>query len=167
MADELTGDNQPDGVTVAPDAPRGKLDLLVNVDFRMTTTGLYSDVVLPAATWYEKYDLSMTDMHPFVHSFNQAVPPPWECRSDWDAFKAIAEAFSPLAAEHLGMPPRPRRHADRARHARASSPSRGGRARDWRAGECEPVPGRDDAQPAGRRARLRRASPSSSSRSAR
>ena len=29
--------------------PRGKLDLLVNVDFRMTTTGLYSDIVLPAA----------------------------------------------------------------------------------------------------------------------
>ena len=53
----------------------------------MTTTGLYSDVVLPAATWYEKYDLSMTDMHPFVHSFNQAVPPPWEARTDWDAFQ--------------------------------------------------------------------------------
>ena len=47
----------------------------------MTTTGLYSDVVLPAATWYEKHDLSMTDMHPFVHSFNQAVPPPWEART--------------------------------------------------------------------------------------
>ena len=79
--------------------PRGKLDLLVNVDFRMTTTGLYSDVVLPAATWYEKHDLSMTDMHPFVHSFNQAVPPPWEARTDWDAFGAIARAFSRLAAD--------------------------------------------------------------------
>src|SRR5262249_49192809 len=83
-------------------APRGKLDLLVNIDFRMTTTGIYSDVVLPAATWYEKSALSMTDMLPFVHSFNQAVPPPWECRSDWDAFSGIAEAFAALAAEHLG-----------------------------------------------------------------
>ena len=75
--------------------PRGKLDLLVNVDFRMTTTGLYSDVVLPAATWYEKYDLSMTDMHPFVHSFNQAVPPPWEARTDWDAFQHDRAQRSP------------------------------------------------------------------------
>ena len=44
----------------------------------MTSNALFSDVVLPAATWYEKYDLSSTDLHPFVHTFNQAVPPPWE-----------------------------------------------------------------------------------------
>jgi nitrate reductase alpha subunit len=98
QTDAVLGEPVEDG-----EAPRGKLDLLVNVDFRMTTTGLYSDVVLPAATWYEKFDLSMTDMHPFVHSFNQAVPPPWECRSDWEAFKAIAEAFAPLGAKHLGV----------------------------------------------------------------
>ena len=85
---------RPATVRWSDEIPRGKLDLLVNVDFRMTTTGLYSDVVLPAATWYEKYDLSMTDMHPFVHSFNQAVPPPWEARTDWDAFHAISRAFS-------------------------------------------------------------------------
>jgi len=40
----------------------GKLDLLVDIDFRMTTTGLYSDIVLPAATWYEKYDLSESEI---------------------------------------------------------------------------------------------------------
>src|SRR5699024_8540585 len=45
----------------------GKLDLLVALDFRMTTTPLYADVVLPAATWYEKHDISSTDMHPFIH----------------------------------------------------------------------------------------------------
>jgi nitrate reductase alpha subunit len=32
----------------------GKLDLLVTLDFRMSTTCLYSDIVLPTATWYEK-----------------------------------------------------------------------------------------------------------------
>ncbi|WP_298015142.1 nitrate reductase subunit alpha, partial [uncultured Aquabacterium sp.] len=35
-------------------APEGKLDLLVTLDFRMSTTCLYSDIVLPTATWYEK-----------------------------------------------------------------------------------------------------------------
>jgi nitrate reductase alpha subunit len=68
----------------------------------MTSTTIFSDVVLPAATWYEKHDLNSTDMHPFVHSFNPAISPPWQTRADWDAFMSIAQAFSRLAATHLG-----------------------------------------------------------------
>ena len=55
------------------EAPRAKLDLVTTIDFRMTSTCTYSDIVLPAATWYEKHDISTTDMHPFVHSFNPAI----------------------------------------------------------------------------------------------
>ncbi|MFB4270159.1 nitrate reductase subunit alpha [Nonomuraea sp. GTA35] len=86
-----------------PDAPKGKLDLLVTLDFRMTSSTVFSDVVLPAATWYEKYDLSSTDMHPFVHAFNPAINPPWETRTDFATFHAIARAFSDLARDHLGV----------------------------------------------------------------
>ena len=46
---------------------KGKLDLVVTLDFRMSTSCLYSDVVLPTATWYEKNDLNTSDMHPFIH----------------------------------------------------------------------------------------------------
>jgi nitrate reductase alpha subunit len=49
------------------EAPEGKLDLLVTLDFRMSTTCVYSDIVLPTATWYEKNDLNTSDMHPFIH----------------------------------------------------------------------------------------------------
>ncbi len=56
----------------------GKLDLLIDIDFRMASTGLYSDIVFPAATWYEKEDLSSTDMHPYVHVFQAAVDCAWE-----------------------------------------------------------------------------------------
>jgi nitrate reductase / nitrite oxidoreductase, alpha subunit len=141
LADELPPQERPRDVAWRDEAPRGKLDLLVNLDFRMTTTGLHSDVVLPAATWYEKHDLSMTDMHPFVHSFNQAVPPPWECETDWDAFGRITERFSELAGPRLGV----RRDvvATAIQHdtpGELSQPR--GEVRDWRAGECEPVPGR-------------------------
>jgi nitrate reductase alpha subunit len=59
-------------------------------------------VVLPAATWYEKADLSSTDMHPYVHAFSPATDPPWETRSDFDAFAAIARSFSAMAKRHLG-----------------------------------------------------------------
>ena len=141
LAEPLPEGERPAEVRWREEIPHGKLDLLVNVDFRMTTTGLYSDIVLPAATWYEKHDLSMTDMHPFVHSFNQAVPPPWEARTDWDCFGAIARAFSQLAAEHLGVRrdivPAPVLHDTPGEIA-----SRAASVRDWRAGECEPVPGR-------------------------
>ena len=141
LAEELEPDQRPQDVAWGDGPPRGKLDLLVDVDFRMTTSAIYSDIVLPAATWYEKYDLSMTDMHPFVHSFNQAVPPPWECRTDWDTFRGIAEAFAPLGAKHLGV----RRDLVATALAHDSEGELAqphGHVRDWRAGECEAVPGK-------------------------
>ncbi len=84
------------------EAPEGKLDLFTTIDFRMNGSCLYSDIVLPAATWYEKNDVSSTDLHPFVHTFGEAVPPPWEARTDFDAFRGVAERFSELAKDHLG-----------------------------------------------------------------
>src|SRR4029079_9773434 len=94
---------RPTDVVWHDQAPTGKLDLLLTLDFRMTSTTIYSDIVLPAATWYEKHDLNTTDMHPFVHSFNPAIAPPWQTRTDWDAFQTIARAFSRLARRHLGV----------------------------------------------------------------
>src|SRR5690606_34903888 len=83
------------------DEVEGKLDLLVALDFRMTATPMYADIVLPAATWYEKVDLSSTDMHPFVHPFNPAIDPLWESRSDWDIYRTIAQTFSEMAKTQL------------------------------------------------------------------
>jgi nitrate reductase alpha subunit len=139
-AEETPPEARPAEVTWRDEAPRGKLDLSVAVDFRMTSTCLYSDVVLPAATWYEKYDLSSTDMHPFVHSFNPAIAPPWETRTDFDIFHTLAADFSRLAAAHLGT-----RHDVIASPLAHDTPDElaqpHGRVRDWRAGECEAVPG--------------------------
>ncbi len=103
FAEESAPDRRPNTITWHDEAPRGKLDLLVTADFRMTSTTLFSDVVLPAATWYEKHDLSSTDMHPFVHSFNPAINPPWQTRTDFQTFHTLAQRFSELAAVHLGV----------------------------------------------------------------
>lgn len=122
-------------------APVGKLDLLVSMDFRMTSTGLFSDVLLPAATWYEKYDISSTDMHPFIHAFNEAIAPPWQTRSDYDAFQRMANVFSRLAEKHLGkvrdIVALPLQHDTPTEVAQP-----GGKVRDWRLGECDPIPGK-------------------------
>jgi len=123
------------------EAPEGKLDLLTTLDFRMNGTGLHSDIVLPAATWYEKHDISSTDMHPFVHPFNPAINPPWETRSDWDIFKTIAHRFSQLAETHLGtrtdIVMAPLQHDTPDEIAQPL-----GEVRDWKKGECEAVPGK-------------------------
>ncbi|HET6875007.1 MAG TPA: molybdopterin-dependent oxidoreductase, partial [Acidimicrobiales bacterium] len=100
-AEESPPDARPKEVVWRDRAPVGKLDLLVDVDFRMVSTGIYADVVLPAATWYEKHDLSSTDMHPFVHSFNPAIASPWEARSDFQLFSDLADEFSRLAEGRL------------------------------------------------------------------
>ena len=68
-----TDDAKPAEVQWHEKAPEGKLDLLVTLDFRMSTTCLYSDIVLPTATWYEKNDLNTSDMHPFIHPLSTAV----------------------------------------------------------------------------------------------
>ncbi|HEX6234722.1 MAG TPA: nitrate reductase subunit alpha [Jiangellaceae bacterium] len=140
-ADETPPELRPRDVTWHEDAPEGKLDLLLSLDFRMTSSTLLSDVVLPAATWYEKHDLSSTDMHPFVHAFTPAIEPPWETRSDFDAFNAIARRFSELARTHLGV----RRDlvATALQHdTPAETAQSRGTVRDWRAGDVEPAPGR-------------------------
>jgi nitrate reductase alpha subunit len=139
-ADESPPHLRPAEVTWRDESPRGKLDLLTAIDFRMTSTCTFADIVLPAATWYEKHDISSTDMHPFVHSFNPAIPPPWECRTDFDAFSMIAADFSRLAGRHLGT--RTDIVAAPLMHDTADELAQpGGSVLDWARGECAAVPG--------------------------
>ncbi len=140
-ADETPPQQRPAEVVWRDPAPTGKLDLLTTIDFRMTGTCLFSDIVLPAATWYEKFDLSTTDLHPFVNSFNPAIAPPWEARTDWDAFVTLARDFARLARTHLGV-----RRDVLAIPFLHDTPDElaqpEGRGRDWKTGEVEPLPGR-------------------------
>ncbi|MGB3185866.1 MAG: nitrate reductase subunit alpha [Ornithinimicrobium sp.] len=137
---EAAPEHRPQDVRWHEEAPEGKLDLLLTLDFRMTSSTIFSDVVLPAATWYEKHDLNTTDMHPFIHSFNPAINPPWQTKTDWDAFQQIADVFSKLAEDHLG-----RRTDVVAVPLLHDTPDAmatpHGTVKDWKHGECEPVPG--------------------------
>ena len=140
-AEEAPEELRPKDVTWREEAPEGKLDLLLSLDFRMTSTTLFSDIVLPAATWYEKHDLSSTDMHPFVHAFTPAINPPWQTRTDFDAFQGIAKAFSTLAGPRLGV--RKDLVAAPLLHDTPDAMATPhGRVRDWAATGETPVPGR-------------------------
>jgi len=131
---------KPQEVVWHEQAPEGKLDLLVTLDFRMSTTCLYSDIVLPTATWYEKNDLNTSDMHPFIHPLSQAVDPAWEARSDWDIYKGFAKKFSELCVGHLGVEKElvltPLMHDTPAELAQSLG------VKEWKKGECDLIPGK-------------------------
>ncbi|KZK87476.1 Respiratory nitrate reductase 1 alpha chain [Pseudovibrio sp. Ad13] len=121
-------------------APEGKLDLLVTLDFRMSTTAVYSDIVLPTATWYEKNDLNTSDMHPFIHPLSSAADPAWEARSDWEIFKGIAKSFSEVSQEVLG------KEKDVVLvpilHDTAGEIAQPFDVADWKKGDIDPQPGK-------------------------
>jgi len=137
-------DAKPTEVVWHDKAPEGKLDLLVTLDFRMSTTCLYSDIVLPTATWYEKNDLNTSDMHPFIHPLSTAVDPAWQARSDWEIYKGFARAFSAMCPGHLGVEKEvvltPLMHDSPAELAQPFGVA------DWKRGECELVPGKTAPQ---------------------
>ncbi|MBD8013987.1 nitrate reductase subunit alpha [Planococcus wigleyi] len=134
-------DEKPEEIVWREDV-EGKLDLMVALDFRMTSTPLYADIVLPAATWYEKTDLSSTDMHPFVHPFNPAVNPLWESRSDWDIYAKLAERFSEMAKTHLPGVYKDVVITPLAHDTKSEISQPMGVVKDWTKGEIEAIPGK-------------------------
>ncbi|MGN5479065.1 nitrate reductase subunit alpha [Cupriavidus basilensis] len=121
-------------------AAEGKLDLLTVLDFRMSTTCLYGDIVLPTATWYEKDDLNTSDMHPFIHPLSEVVQPLWESKTDWEIYKAIAKKFSEIAGPYLGtrkdLVCTPLLHDTPGELGQPFEP------KDWKHGECDLIPGK-------------------------
>ncbi len=121
-------------------APVGKMDLVVDINFRMDSSALYSDIVLPTASWYEKADLNSTDLHSFIHPLSAAIAPVWEAKTDWNIFKEIARVTSELAKKHLPEPQKdivisPLSHDT---PDEISQPQ----VKDWYKGECEAIPGK-------------------------
>lgn len=121
-------------------APKGKMDLVVDLNFRMDSSALYSDIVLPAASWYEKADLNSTDLHSFIHPLSAAIAPVWESKTDWNIFKDLARTTSELARRYMPEPqvdvtmsPLSHDTIDEITQPRLL---------DWYHGECEAIPGK-------------------------
>ena len=76
-----------------------------------------------------------------IHSFNPAIAPPWQSKTDWDAFVAIAKEFSEQAKTHLGtrkdLVAKPLWHDTPEAMAMPH-----GVVTDWKHGQAEPIPGK-------------------------
>lgn len=134
------GGPKPTEVEWVDEGAEGKLDLVVTLDFRMSSTCVYSDIVLPTATWYEKDDLNTSDMHPFIHPLSAATDPAWESRTDWEIYKGIAKKFSEIVQGHLGVEKDivtvPLLHDTPGELAQPFD------VKDWKKGECDAIPGK-------------------------
>lgn len=139
IADEVAGDIVED-IVFKKEGARGKMDLVIDINFRMDTSALYSDIVLPTASWYEKADINSTDMHSFIHPLSAAIDPVWESRTDWQIFEALAERVSSMAPKYLpgvmkDVVNSPLSHDSK---DEITQP----RLQDWSKGECEAIPGK-------------------------
>jgi anaerobic selenocysteine-containing dehydrogenase len=79
-------------------------ELVVVVDHQMTDTAKWADIVLPAATWYEKADLTATPLHPFLQIQQEAIPPVGESKPELWMWQEIVKRIDPdLFVEHFDM----------------------------------------------------------------
>jgi DMSO reductase family type II enzyme molybdopterin subunit len=71
-----------------------KLDLIVSLDFRLSTTGMKSDLILPAAGYYEKSGIKYAiALVPYTVVGERAVPPLAEAKSEWTVMAMLSEAI--------------------------------------------------------------------------
>jgi nitrate reductase alpha subunit len=105
----------------------------------MSTTCVYSDIVLPTATWYEKNDLNTSDMHPFIHPLARRWIRPGS-RVRLGDLQGIAKTFSESPrrcwASRTDVVLTPIQHDTAGELAQPFD------VKDWKKGECEPIPGK-------------------------
>ncbi len=77
-----------------------KLDLIVNPNVRMCTTGLYADYLLPCAGYYEKASIKYTQSYlPYVVVGDRAVLPLGESKPEWELFGLLAKKIQERARQ--------------------------------------------------------------------
>jgi DMSO reductase family type II enzyme molybdopterin subunit len=68
------------------------IDTIVTCDFRMSTSGMWADYILPACGYYEKPGIKYVMSYiPYVVVGDRAVPPLYESRHEWDIILGLAK----------------------------------------------------------------------------
>ncbi|MCK6556045.1 molybdopterin-dependent oxidoreductase [Candidatus Binatia bacterium] len=76
-----------------------KLRTIVTLDFRMTSTAMHSDYVLPVAAWYERTEHKwVTPLMPFAHA-GAKMTTYYEAKSDWEILARLAMTVQKRANE--------------------------------------------------------------------
>jgi DMSO reductase family type II enzyme molybdopterin subunit len=74
--------------------------LVVSCDIRMSTTAAFSDIILPAAAFYEKVDFRFPTAHiNFLTFTDKAVEPVGESKPEWEIFALLSKKIEQRAKE--------------------------------------------------------------------
>jgi DMSO reductase family type II enzyme molybdopterin subunit len=77
-----------------------KLDLIVAVNMRVSTSALHADYVWPAAGYYEKHGIKYAQSYlPYIVLSDKATDPLGESKSEWEIFGLLTERISLRARE--------------------------------------------------------------------
>jgi DMSO reductase family type II enzyme molybdopterin subunit len=77
-----------------------KLKLVAAVDFRISQTGMKADLLLPAASYYEKLGIKYTmALAPYVVVGERAVAPLGEAKGEWEIMALLARRIQERARE--------------------------------------------------------------------
>jgi DMSO reductase family type II enzyme molybdopterin subunit len=87
------------GMKMYPEHLFPKLKMIFALEVRMSTSAMFADIVLPCAWYYEKHEMtSGTAGNPFFTFVDRAVPPPGECKEEWEAMSLILAKVEERAA---------------------------------------------------------------------
>jgi DMSO reductase family type II enzyme molybdopterin subunit len=74
------------------------LDLVVSVNFRMSTSSMYADYFLPVAAYYEKVGIKYGQSYVhYIITSDKATEPLGESKSDWEVFGRLSKAVQERA----------------------------------------------------------------------
>jgi DMSO reductase family type II enzyme molybdopterin subunit len=77
-----------------------KLELIVTWEFRMSSSAMQSDIVLPAAGWHEKAGVKFAQSYvPYICVGEKAVEPLYESKNEFDIMALLAETIQRRARE--------------------------------------------------------------------
>ena len=87
------------GRTALLDTLWPKLSTIVTIDFRMSSTALWADVILPAAQHYEKVSYHIPTPHVMHLTFSdRAAAPAGEAKPEWEIYQLLLEKLAERAA---------------------------------------------------------------------
>lgn len=81
-----------------------QLELMVTVDLFMTQTAEKSDIVLPAASHFEEFDINLGYWHRWIGINEAAIPPYYEAKSDLQIARELSTKLNELSPEFSSFP---------------------------------------------------------------
>jgi DMSO reductase family type II enzyme molybdopterin subunit len=86
--------------TQYPDVLFPKAKMIWSIETRLSSSAMFSDIVLPAAWYYEKWDMTLGQTHnPRIALIEPANPPTGECKPEWDIYVALIEKIVERASK--------------------------------------------------------------------